>query len=49
MQLRWAIPITLWTMLSGPVLARPRPPVQDHAKHLAMKSDSSGQRAKGPK
>jgi hypothetical protein len=40
-QLRWAVPMALWTMLSGPVLARPRPPVSDHAKQMTMKSEST--------
>jgi hypothetical protein len=41
MQLRWAILIALWTMLSGPVFARPRPPTIAHANQVTMRSDSS--------
>jgi hypothetical protein len=36
MQFRWVIPITLWTMLSGPVLARPKPPLAGHVQGSAM-------------
>jgi hypothetical protein len=49
MQLRWAILIALWTMLSGPVLARPRPPAVDHASRVTMNSDSSTNRTYGHK
>jgi hypothetical protein len=35
MQFRWVIPITLWTMLSGPVLARPKPPLAGHVQGSA--------------
>jgi hypothetical protein len=36
MQFRWVIPITLWTMLSGPVLARPKPPLAGHVQGSAV-------------
>jgi hypothetical protein len=47
MKLRWAIPIALWTMLSGPVLARPRPPAVDRANQVTMTTDSSTNRTNG--
>jgi hypothetical protein len=39
MQFRWVIPITLWTLLAGPVLVRPRTPAASpHAVNVRQVS-----------
>ena len=50
MQFRWVIGITLWTVLSGPIIARPQSalrPVRPHANATLVESDASQTEAEG--